>query len=636
MSDNNEDCWPLRLSQIHSILVRNLDGRILPANTKGANGSLSASSVAVEATTPTRPSNSAASISIAQNHPDPHSRLAESAKSPSIDTTRGEHLSRSSETTPTLSVSDCFCEIHVTDEHSTGLVEMNPYYTGDLCKKTLNPRWIMPQEEPARLSMAKVQHFDLRVYRKATGIDAPPSSSADSGKATCLIEVSIDVLKLVPLKITLKTLKNMFGLPLNTVLFEAYGGALYALPSVVSKLLHDGAKRSSSASPKRAEVSTSSSMAFLSQKREHALDNLHNKVLRSGYATSVLRRAHAYQRTLDNVNKATLDAMKGAHEEHTKYVNTKGVALEGAFIKRALKLRRRQAYLARQESLLHRERRRTQRFDALVSDRAQTLQSVLKSLEEVRGSQLAGAQVTPEGNEHENKKIQDEGFNLRARQRQLSFLVNARQVKLMSELHKIYPIAKLSGGSTAPLVAGGARRVRRVSAFKEKIVDDQVSTVHGQSGQTISAKRGPNAKRNRNQRITNQLLSIRGLILPMRDMLSHEEEQVSTALGYVAHLVHLLSKIFQIVLRYEMVPGGSRSRIRDYLPSKTQADYLEYPLFWRGVSAPNITFTSSFINFCRNLFSLLIAWLCPNDSPCLVDIMRFVSLTIFSGPNIKV
>mgnify|MGYP003332243046 CR=1 FL=1 len=92
-------------------------------------------------------------------------------------------------------------------------------------------------------------------------------------------------------------------------------------------------------------------------------------------------------------------------------------------------------------------------------------------------------------------------------------------------------------------------------------------------------------KRSLDSRNVEQLLSIRGLILPMKNMLSHEEEQVSTALGYVAHLVHLLAKVFQVALRYQIVPGGSRSRIRNCLPLKTQAEFLEYPLYWRGVSS---------------------------------------------------
>ena len=123
-----------------------------------------------------------------------------------------------------------------------------------------------------------------------------------------------------------------------------------------------------------------------------------------------------------------------------------------------------------------------------------------------------------------------------------------------------------------------------MSAFNERLTDEQ-DTRHekllGQASQDMMmtetmSTRGLNTKRSRDPRNSEQLFSIRGLILPMRDMLSHEEEQVSTALGYVAHLVHLLAKVFQVTLRYQMLPGGSRSRIRNYLPLKIHAGHSEY------------------------------------------------------------
>jgi hypothetical protein len=183
-------------------------------------------------------------------------------------------------------------------------------------------------------------------------------------------------------------------------------------------------------------------------------------------------------------------------------------------------------------------------------------------------------------------------LDLRARRRQLGFLLNARQLRLLSELQSIYPIAKITGISGGLSGGDAGRHNRRVSAFDEWLTGEQEvrSDKHADQASRqmpiseAPPTRGLSAKRSRDPRNSEQLLSIRGLILPMRDMLSHEEEQVSTALGYVAHLVHLLAKVFQIALRYEMVPGGSRSRIRNCLPLKTQAEYLEYPLYWRGVS----------------------------------------------------
>ena len=244
------------------------------------------------------------------------------------------------------------------------------------------------------------------------------------------------------------------------------------------------------------------------------------------------------------------------------------------------------------------------RFDARVSDRAQTLQRVLKSLEKAQSKEKAEKQhkgescidgnVTSDADEAclQKRAFKSEMFDLKTRQRQLEFLLKARQLRLLSELQSIYPIAKITGLSGGLGGAGARRQNRRVSAFDEWLTDEQEERSDKYGDQAMRQMsisealptRGLSVKRSRDPRNSEQLLSIRGLILPMRDMLSHEEEQVSTALGYVAHLVHLLAKVFQIALRYETMPGGSRSRIRNCLPLKTQAEYLEYPLYWRGVS----------------------------------------------------
>ena len=47
---------------------------------------------------------------------------------------------------------------------------------------------------------------------------------------------AINVLELVPLNVTYKALQHHANLPINTILFEASGGGLYALPEVVYTL----------------------------------------------------------------------------------------------------------------------------------------------------------------------------------------------------------------------------------------------------------------------------------------------------------------------------------------------------------------------------------------------------------------
>ena len=118
--------------------------------------------------------------------------------------------------------------------------------------------------------------------------------------------------------------------------------------------------------------------------------------------------------------------------------------------------------------MLYRERRRTDRFDARVSDRAQTLQRVLKSLEKMRANKYsagedndaAGALASPECTQLPKANCESEIFNLETRKRQLELILNARQLRLLSELQSIYPISKITG-MTGGLSSGSvARQIR--------------------------------------------------------------------------------------------------------------------------------------------------------------------------------
>ena len=79
--------------------------------------------------------------------------------------------------------------------------------------------------------------------------------------------------------------------------------------------------------------------------------------------------------------------------------------------------------------------------------------------------------------------------------------------------------------------------------------------------------------------------AIRGLDLPY-NYEAKDDEVVSSALGYVTHLMLMLSKYLQIPLRYQLVYSASRSAVRDRVapgrdtPSPTSNIY---PLYRRGV-----------------------------------------------------
>jgi UV radiation resistance-associated gene protein len=58
-----------------------------------------------------------------------------------------------------------------------------------------------------------------------------------------------------------------------------------------------------------------------------------------------------------------------------------------------------------------------------------------------------------------------------------------------------------------------------------------------------------------------------------------DDEQISSALGYVVHVLVLAAKYLQIPLRYEVIYCSSRSMIRDAVVGSGRA----LPLFKRGV-----------------------------------------------------
>ncbi|OWZ24807.1 hypothetical protein PHMEG_00081 [Phytophthora megakarya] len=76
--------------------------------------------------------------------------------------------------------------------------------------------------------------------------------------------------------------------------------------------------------------------------------------------------------------------------------------------------------------------------------------------------------------------------------------------------------------------------------------------------------------------------SIRGIRIANSDLTGGgkaDEDMISTALGYIAHLVFMLSKYLQVNLRYRVVPYSSRSFLKDEINDPQG----EYPLYKKGV-----------------------------------------------------
>lgn len=74
--------------------------------------------------------------------------------------------------------------------------------------------------------------------------------------------------------------------------------------------------------------------------------------------------------------------------------------------------------------------------------------------------------------------------------------------------------------------------------------------------------------------------TIRGLYLPNQNHEIYDDETISAALGYTAHLVYLLSFYLGTYLRYPVQPAGSSSFIRD--PISVIPGARTFPLWMKG------------------------------------------------------
>nr|CAD7408920.1 unnamed protein product [Timema poppensis] len=83
--------------------------------------------------------------------------------------------------------------------------------------------------------------------------------------------------------------------------------------------------------------------------------------------------------------------------------------------------------------------------------------------------------------------------------------------------------------------------------------------------------------------VTNSMYTVCGVHLPnSEDFIPNEEVMISVALGFVAHLVQMVSVFLQVPLRYPIVHVGSRSKIIDLMADKIPDKDREFPLFSRG------------------------------------------------------
>lgn len=174
--------------------------------------------------------------------------------------------------------------------------------------------------------------------------------------------------------------------------------------------------------------------------------------------------------------------------------------------------------------------------------------------------------------------------NLSQRKRYLKDLeneVNERRRDMISALMSIYPIESPER-SLKTKVQNVDRLFPKEKKQETKNKDDfklpgtlndadVVAAISEANGDKTSSNQSLNAQLTRMtpsatsaRRIKESCFTIRKIQLPPYSKLTNEdEEDVSTALGFVAHLVCLLSKYLEIPLRYRIVYAASRSGLCD-------------------------------------------------------------------------
>jgi hypothetical protein len=171
---------------------------------------------------------------------------------------------------------------------------------------------------------------------------------------------------------------------------------------------------------------------------------------------------------------------------------------------RLLKLRQR---LAKEQLSLEAEKEALNGDRALLVEGTQKLQDRLKDRED---------------SINRNAQCRQQITDQRKQLLKLQFLIEARQLKLLSDLRFVYPIDRSENGH----------------------------------------------------------FTIRGLELPADLSTAKDEEQVASALGYVVHLLLLASKYLEQPLRYQLLFMGSRSLVRD--PMLLHQDNT-FPLFRKSI-----------------------------------------------------
>ena len=172
------------------------------------------------------------------------------------------------------------------------------------------------------------------------------------------------------------------------------------------------------------------------------------------------------------------------------------------------------------------------------------------------------------------------------------FLIRKHQERLIRDLANVYrilPVRDVHGNEAKPYLSGS-------SSSSSPSTGGGASSSSANAGSNSTSGTG-NASGYGHSSI---LYSINGCTLNNSHFHGQDEEKIATGLGYVCHLVQLLSKYLDIPLRYPMFPMMSRSSIQDVVVSTER-----YPLYSKAQSIDHFRTAVALLN--RNVEQLVLS-----------------------------
>lgn len=125
--------------------------------------------------------------------------------------------------------------------------------------------------------------------------------------------------------------------------------------------------------------------------------------------------------------------------------------------------------------------------------------------------------------------------------------------------------------------------------------------------------------------VSSEKFTICGVHLPnSEDFAGHDDLQISIALGFVTHIIQMISVFLQIPLRYPVIHYGSRSRIIDEITDKIPDSEREFCLYIKGKEKLQFHYAVYLLN--KNIAQM--RWLCGLPTSDLRNTLENLSFLV--------